>query len=344
MIGQTKQRKKDKLKHIDEVSHEYKCKQEVKKNNKNTSTIINHHINYDPSTGKKISETKETKKVDQSKTESYTIQQWAKEKLRRETCIESLRNMAPENAKIDSSFWNIYIKDFTDAIEEFKTFRQFKYPDHKTDHSDLIWEDPLFAARFLFDIKVPGLPPKNPNKKHVYKMLACLWTIPEMLQFCNNEVFYKLAGKEEPVFMITREMMSWYILGHVLFKHLGDSNEIWFRTKVQRECKKLYFPKFDRLQIPQAEELPTAAIFTYSFEHIPDPEDLRESIPVPKISEQSVWTPITGETGIGCDGLFVRLFSVYIPIFNHFQSRATKPLLQQKDILDTMDRLEKIKV
>ncbi len=254
-----------------------------------------HVTNFDPITGKKLMHTKEIHCQAQMSEEHRRREAIAIEIKERQEAFVTLCAQTPLECQIKSNIFGCYLDDIHSAMLDFEKARN---------KLGLEWEeggilnDAHIASVFLFDRssdKLEGFHGHN-------CILACLWTWQEMVDFGKRPNFAKrhTDGQHEQVFMVEPRMISWYIFGCLLVEHVPLLKQ-HMRPEIVEHSQSTNFPRFVRLDIPEVEEHPVAAIFQYSFSLQTPP-----LLHVPTESTETARHDST--TAVNCDGPLAMLF------------------------------------
>jgi hypothetical protein len=258
---------------------------------------------FDPLTGKMTSKrTDETEALVEKKSASVRLD-WAEEMCFRSNKLQQLAIMPVSDAKGKSEGFAKYRKLIGKELDLFCKHVQpsFTSAGLTTGENGTVWTDPDFVLRFLFGMRnswpkdtwrIPGAP----------TWLACLWTMEEMLHFCNDPKFLaqleaqelrvlnrisfnsdndgattfhagyaeNCASKEHvvcarPRFAITNLVMSGYVTGQLLVEQIPELQKL-MRKKVLDEIRKPYFPHFKDFEV--SDDAPASMIMSYDFHDV----------------------------------------------------------------------------
>jgi len=234
----------------------------------NSTRVEHSETHYDPTSGH-ISKVVKDIKEETSNTKRQELELlWQQEYVKRTAALTELKQLPLEKAA-ESKTFQYYLKELR---QELSNFIQAKIafencPDNRyTNPKPDIFKDPLIQRRFLFGLpeqaEFLGVIPHPDGSQPVW--LACLWSMEEMLQLCNNpecvEGFkeFKLNEKwylkewyhNDTMFLVSRKVMSGYITGLLLWDNPMIQNVLscFMRNEVLVERSKPYFPTFEEYQ------------------------------------------------------------------------------------------------
>lgn len=214
--------------------------------------------------GQKLRETTITTHNEDVKKEASLKAQWASERQTRIATIDSIFSMSMDECKKKSGAF-CYLQN--KIQRELHLFHQ-KAKLYLGGDLDRAWTHFDFVARFLFGItntwdKDAQLEPGD------VPWLACLWTMSEMLDFCNDAAFLSLLCSNpfhasiysneivrypDSLFCVDSQMMCGFVTGQLLAHAIPDLKKI-MRECVQQEVTSEHFPcyeeyLFDRFETP----------------------------------------------------------------------------------------------
>lgn len=230
-----------------------------------------------------------------------------------------------------------------------------------------VWTDYDFIARFLFGLETHWEDDAQLPIAEV-PWLACLWTMPEMLQLCHDkEWIYNYcshrhqrstfgsnpASYPAKLFCVNDQMIAGYVSGQ-LFAHAIPLLQNAMRDVVKQELTQTYFPCFDKCAFSEYEA--TSVWLHYDFEDIDDPlgvpytssEEPRAT--APHCSQQGI-TNIVGtsfdEDDLEFDYVLVQLIGhdqIRKTIMNHAHAEAQKVKEHKKNMLTQDEMMARITV
>lgn len=305
--------------------------EEVKKR-KSSSSVETHKTDFDPVTGKKVSQTKEISRHAEVTEEAKRQEAILIEIRERQSAFNTLREMTPLQAQNQSNLFSCYIEDVEMAMLSFEKARkklglEWNGP---VSFQSSVWTDPDMALVFLFNRPSKKLPEFDGHGS----ILACLWTFEEMNCFglCKNLSNQVTNNQCDSIFMVDSKIISWYVFGCLLVDHVPIL-KLRMRQSILNHRDSFNFPHFVRIEIPLSDDQPVSVILKYSFslQHPP----LQE---MPSATIDSAQAD--GETIINCDGPLVMLFSqvqIKEAILSHMQHRATKHIpIEAANIQDSI--------
>jgi hypothetical protein len=252
----------------------------------NSTRVEHSETHYDPTSGH-ISKVVKDIKEETSKTKRQELELlWQQEFVKRTAALTELKQLPLEKAA-ESKTFQYYLKELRREISNF-VHAQIAFLEYKNKkewdlvHNKLdMFKDPLIQRRFLFGLpeqaEFLGAIPDPDGSQPVW--LACLWSMEEMLQLCNdpkcvegfkdfrlNKKWYlKEWYRDDTMFFVSRKMMSGYITGLMLWDNPMVQNVLssFMRNEVLLERSKPYFPTFEEYQ---GDDLsPYKLLMTYDF-------------------------------------------------------------------------------
>lgn len=246
---------------------------------------VEEHFNENGKLAKRTHRVKTEEKREESKRVELT---WEDERQKRVSKINELKVM-PEEKAVESRSFRYYIDFLHKEVEclrdmIMKTNSTFDDPNdkrHFIHNRDIV-------SRFLFAVPSTFKPQDVPwpSKTHP-TWLACLWTMREMLEWCEDLDFceryrynpfhtrdrrlldQKLSldpsAAQKPLFVVNNSMMAGYVTGHMLL-HVGQVQQLlapFLRESVRQESKQVYFPVLD--SFCGNERTPMQMVFRYDF-------------------------------------------------------------------------------
>lgn len=205
---------------------------------------------YGPN-GCKVSEMTTTRHEEKSNKQEALQMAWTREKIEREKIFEKIDRYSLEECKQMSHGFRFYEHKIRSEIMIFKQKVKL-YLDNDIQRA---WTDTSFVTRFLF-----GIPNEWEQAAQLaigeIPWLACLWTMKEMLDLCNdptwvsefcehpwNSFFYKNLDLPNTLFCINQQMMCGFVTGQLL-AHTMPELDTLFRDHVRQEVTSLHFPTF----------------------------------------------------------------------------------------------------
>lgn len=223
---------------------------------------------FDPTTGKKVRQVKVSKK--QANKVTLLSEQW---QILQKARIDKLQEMLKQDHivhRANSDFFLTYQSDVTNTLCLFERCRVKLKLDYDEKSPRSVWSDPHMASWFLFGLSSDKLG-EVPENLALTPHLSCLWTWAEMLEFGKKPRFVEHylrqrpdVPKAESLFLVTPIMMSFYLLGCLLHQHIPELAEL-IRKPILDHMHSENFPRFHKLHIPVNDELPTCAVFQYTF-------------------------------------------------------------------------------
>ncbi len=151
-----------------------------------------------------VPETMTTRFTEEKKetTQEKIAIEWQKERIKRESMIQTLMSMPEHEALGKSRGLKWYEEQVMPHLKLFYELQEAQKDELRPENNKSAWTNYDFVMRFLFNMK-----PHNPQWKKEHwpdfnspPWLACCWTMKEMLGFCNNVDFvkYVLAAKSPP--------------------------------------------------------------------------------------------------------------------------------------------------
>jgi hypothetical protein len=281
----------------------------VAQNAAQTNTIQTESINYDPDTGKKAFATKQMIQTIQTASHQETKEEWHSVKLERKKALNVFVSQSDRAAKTKSVLFLEYESAFQSAISRFyKRLQIIVNP-----YQDIDLFGSIACASDQED-----------------RLLLCLWTWREILQFGHNMEFIRKFVQndpaERPMFFITSEMVASHTLGRLLWNHIPLLN------KLRNLPPEPLLPVFESLSMPPEDSpKPVQAMFRYSFLL----QDCFDSTIHSKSIDQMKLAPncaMEGICWIAVDGPLTKLFSreTNEAIFDHFEQMALTVNVPQK--------------
>lgn len=201
--------------------------------------------------GQKLIETTRTRHEEQRNLEEEMKMEWTRQKVERERTFSVIENYTLDECKQKSHGFGVYERKI---IHDVKLFKQ-KIKMHLNGDISRAWRDASFIKRFLFGLSNEWEPTSQPNAGDV-PWLACLWTMKEMLQLCNdltwisefcghswNSCFYTQRNLPERLFCVNQQMMCGYVTGQLLAHTMPILHEL-MRDEVRQETLSSHFPIF----------------------------------------------------------------------------------------------------
>lgn len=262
---------------IDEVEHKslyLEASNNVESNVHRTEHTV---IQHDPLTGLPSTSTIQVVH-DETKNQRETLQlQWTSDRALRKTMLTQIRSKSVTEAQNTSKSFHWYELQVRTLISQLE---MFIFKSHLKDHLEDVFGNEQIIMHFLCGMPA-GLESHGLHapKQDMMPWLACLWTMPEMLEYCGKTSFVNKYFEHPLIkssntslhppaslFFISDDMMSAYVTGHMLLHCMPNLRRL-MRPHVLLEHEKLYFPSYLTFNMHD-DSVPPALAYEYDFANV----------------------------------------------------------------------------